>query len=36
VREAVELLRGTPFLVHRDDISGFTFDVETGRLTRVV
>ncbi len=35
VRGSVEILRGDPFLVHKHDIRGFVYDVETGALTEV-
>jgi carbonic anhydrase len=31
-RESVERLRASPFLLHTDQISGFVYDVATGRL----
>jgi carbonic anhydrase len=36
VRETVRALRESPFLVRRDRIRGFVYDVETGGLTEVV
>jgi carbonic anhydrase len=36
VRESVERVRASPFLPHRDAVSGFVYDVDTGRLTPVV
>lgn len=35
VRRAIRSLRDSPFIPHRDQISGFVFDVETGRLEPV-
>jgi carbonic anhydrase len=35
VRRAVERLRTSPFLPHRDAIRGFVYEVETGRLREV-
>jgi carbonic anhydrase len=35
VRESIARLRRSPFLSHTDDIAGFVFDVETGRLRPV-
>jgi len=35
VRRSMGILASTPFLPHRDDISGFVFDVATGRLVPV-
>jgi len=35
VRRAVELVCESPFLVHRHDVRGFAFDVETGELREV-
>jgi carbonic anhydrase len=36
VREDVEAIRGDPFIPAGIDISGFVYDVKTGRLERVV
>jgi carbonic anhydrase len=35
VRESLGRLRGSPFLVHRDAVRGFVYDVETGALREV-
>jgi carbonic anhydrase len=35
VRESIARLRLSPFLVHTDDIAGFVFDVDTGRIRPV-
>jgi carbonic anhydrase len=35
VRGSVDILRGDPFLVHKDDIRGFVYDVESGALREV-
>jgi carbonic anhydrase len=35
VRHSVERLRTTPYLINRDVIRGFVYDVETGRLREV-
>jgi carbonic anhydrase len=35
VRQSIERLRASPFLLHRDGIRGFVYDVETGRLHEV-
>jgi carbonic anhydrase len=35
VQLSVATLRSSPFLPHRDDIHGFVFEVETGRLRSV-
>jgi carbonic anhydrase len=35
VRRAVERLRASPFLPHRDAIRGFVYDVETGHVREV-
>ena len=35
VRQSMERLRHTPFLVHKDHIRGFVYDVENGLLTEV-
>ena len=35
VRQSIERLRNTPFLLHRDRIRGFVYDVDTGRLSEV-
>jgi carbonic anhydrase len=36
VRATVAQLRASPFLLHRDRIRGFVFEVESGRLREVV
>ena len=35
VRQSLERLRASPFLAHRDHISGFVYDVDTGALRAV-
>jgi carbonic anhydrase len=35
VRESLERLRESPFLLHTDAIRGFVYEVETGRLREV-
>ncbi|WP_243274368.1 beta-class carbonic anhydrase [Streptomyces albus subsp. chlorinus] len=35
VRQSVERVRTSPFLLHRDDVRGFVFDVTTGLLREV-
>jgi carbonic anhydrase len=35
VRESVARLQRSPFVAHTDDIAGFVFDVDTGRIRRV-
>lgn len=35
VRQSVERVKRCPWLPHRDEVRGFVFDVETGRLTEV-
>jgi carbonic anhydrase len=35
VRASVERLRSSPFLVHRDAVRGYVWEVETGRLHEV-
>jgi carbonic anhydrase len=35
VRAALERIRTSPFLPHRDDVRGFVFDVDTGLLHEV-
>jgi carbonic anhydrase len=35
VRSSIERLRENPFLLHRDQIRGFVYEVETGRLREV-
>jgi carbonic anhydrase len=35
LRESVRALRQSPFLLKRDRVRGFVYDVETGRLTEV-
>jgi carbonic anhydrase len=35
VRESIARLQRSPFVAHTDDIAGFVFDVETGRIRRV-
>ena len=36
VRQSLGRLRASPFLLHRDKVRGFVFDVDTGRLREVV
>jgi len=36
VRESIARIRATPFLLHRDAVRGFVYDVTTGRLREVV
>jgi carbonic anhydrase len=35
VRESLERISASPFLVHRDKVRGFVYDVQTGRLSEV-
>jgi carbonic anhydrase len=35
VRESMRRIRNSPFLLHREKVRGFVFDVETGRLDEV-
>jgi carbonic anhydrase len=35
VRESLALVRGCPWLPHRDDVRGFVFDVATAKLVEV-
>jgi len=35
VRQSIARVRTSPFLLHRDAVSGFVFDVDTGRLRAV-
>jgi carbonic anhydrase len=35
VRESIARLQRSPFVAHTDDVAGFVFDVETGRIRRV-
>jgi len=35
VRQSIQRLKMTPFLVHKDHIRGFVYDVETGLLNEV-
>lgn len=35
VREAVQLVRASPFLPHVEDVRGFIYDVDSGLLTEV-
>jgi carbonic anhydrase len=35
VRQSIARLRNSPFLLHRDGIRGFVYDVDTGRLREV-
>jgi carbonic anhydrase len=36
VRDSVERLRASEYLLHRDAIRGFVYDVESGRLSEVL
>jgi carbonic anhydrase len=36
VRQSMERVRRSPFLLHTDKVRGFVYDVDTGRLTEVV
>ena len=35
VRQSIQRVRSSPFLVHRDDVRGFVYDVEGGALREV-
>lgn len=35
VRQSIRRVRSSPFLLHREDVRGFVFDVTTGRLREV-
>jgi carbonic anhydrase len=35
LRESIQALRQSPFLLKRDQVRGFVYDVETGRLSEV-
>ena len=35
VRQSIERVRRSPFLVHRDEVRGFVYDVDTHRLREV-
>jgi len=35
VRQSIERVRTSPFLLHTEDVRGFVFDVKTGRLSEV-
>jgi carbonic anhydrase len=35
VRQSMERVRHSPFLLHKDRVRGFVYDVDTGRLTEV-
>ncbi len=35
VRRGIELVRSSPFLLHRDDVRGFAFDVDAGDLHEI-
>jgi carbonic anhydrase len=35
VRQSMERVRTSPFLLHRDDVRGFVFDVKTGLLREI-
>lgn len=36
VRQSLQRVRNNPFLLHRDDVRGFVFDVHTGCLDEVI
>jgi carbonic anhydrase len=36
VRQSLQRVRSNPFVPHRDDVRGFSFDVHTGRLHEVI
>jgi carbonic anhydrase len=36
IRRSIEVVRQSPFILHRDAIRGFVYEVETGRLREVV
>ncbi|MFE1949020.1 MULTISPECIES: beta-class carbonic anhydrase [Streptomyces] len=35
VRQSIQKVRTSPFLLHTDDVRGFVFDVKTGRLREI-
>lgn len=35
VRQSIARIRASPFLVHKDEVRGFVYEVETGRLREV-
>ena len=35
VRQSVARVKASPFIPHRDNVRGFVYDVETGRLREV-
>jgi carbonic anhydrase len=35
-RQSMERLRHTPFVPHKDDVRGFVYDVDTGRLNEII
>jgi carbonic anhydrase len=35
VRQSILRIRSSPFLLHRDEVSGFVYDVENGQLRQV-
>lgn len=35
VRQSIQRVRTSPFLLHTDDVRGFVFDVKTGRLREI-
>jgi len=35
VRQSIRRIQSSPFLPHKDDIRGFVYDVETGRLNEI-
>ncbi|MEU1122718.1 carbonic anhydrase [Streptomyces sp. NPDC005899] len=36
VRQSIQRVRTSPFLLHTDDVRGFVFDVKTGRLREIL
>ena len=36
VRNSIKILKSNPFLIHKDQIRGFVYDVRTGRLNEVL
>ena len=36
VRKSIQRIRSSPFLLHRDKVRGFVYEVETGQLREVV
>ena len=35
VRQSIRRIQSSPFVPHKDDIRGFVYDVETGRLNEI-